>query len=370
MHAPEPWGGFYELGQVFWATAHTTQFTSIGWRYLEHGTGVGILDYGGTFVSLTDTHGNLTIVVETITPDNSACPHEDPSKMPVSLQNVTFQLGAGFERITHLHAFQSAFDNTTTDYFRYLGSLSVVNGAITLLAAPNSLYTLSTLNGTKHSYPQLPPPRKAFPFPYADDFDSYAVSTQATYLTDQAGSFEVVAAADVSRGRVVRQMVPQRPVSWCTEAPYTYSVIGDYAWAEVRAAVDVMIEQQGTAMLATAVTTGGCVWGSGTPAIAFAITSSGGWMVCNNTDFKQPLAQGKAVIHSNTWYHLEVEVSTSGTSVLLDGQQLAMVPQLTSAAHHGWVALGSSYDFVQFDRLAINRISSQRAQAAIEAVME
>ena len=78
MHAPEPWSGFYELGQVFWATAHTTQFTSIGWRYLGHGTGVGVLDYGGTFVSLTDSQGNLTIIMETITPDNSACPHERP----------------------------------------------------------------------------------------------------------------------------------------------------------------------------------------------------------------------------------------------------------------------------------------------------
>ena len=196
MHAPEPWSGFYELGQVFWATAHITQFTSIGWRYLEHGTGVGVLDYGGTFVSLTDSHGNLTIIVETITPDNSACPHEDPSEMGVVLQNVTFQLADGFQHIHQLHVFHSAFDNSTTDFFRYLGSHPVVNGSITLLVSPNALYTLSTLNGTKGSFPEPVPARKAFPFPYADDFDGYAVSSQASYLTDQAGSFEVVPAAD------------------------------------------------------------------------------------------------------------------------------------------------------------------------------
>ena len=67
------------------------------------------------------------------------------------------------------------------------------------------------------------------------------LASQATYLTDQAGSYEVVAAEDVSRGRVLRQMAPLRPVSWCTEAPLTYSVIGDYAWSTVRAEVDVLI---------------------------------------------------------------------------------------------------------------------------------
>ena len=160
--------------------------------------------------------------------------------MGVVQQNVTFQLADGFQHIPQLHVFHSAFDNSTTDFFRYLGSHPVVNSSITLLVSPNVLYTLSTLNGTKGSFPEPVPVRKAFPFPYADDFDAYAVSSQALYLTDQAGSFEVVPAADVSRGRVVRQMVPQRPVSWCTEAPYAYSVIGDYAWSEVKAAVDVI----------------------------------------------------------------------------------------------------------------------------------
>ena len=76
MHAPEPWSGFYELGQVFWATAHTTQFTRIGWRYAD----VGHLDGGGTFVSLTDSLGNLSIVVETMTFENSGCVHRRRTK--------------------------------------------------------------------------------------------------------------------------------------------------------------------------------------------------------------------------------------------------------------------------------------------------
>ena len=41
--------------------------------------------------------------------------------------------------------------------------------------------------------------------------------------------------------------------------------------------------------------------------------------------------------------------------VYLDGQRLAMLPQLASKDHHGWIGLGSSYDIVQFDQLMINR---------------
>ena len=147
MHAPEPWSGFYEVGQVFWATAHTTQFTSVGWRYLQHGAGVGRLDGGGTFVSLTDSHGNLSIILETMTYENSGCIHENAPKGPVTLQNVTIQLGDGFQDIRSLYAFHSAFDNSTDEYFNHLGSFPVLNGSIQLSVAPNSLYTLSTQNG-------------------------------------------------------------------------------------------------------------------------------------------------------------------------------------------------------------------------------
>ena len=359
MHAPEPWSGFYETGQVFWATAHTTQFTSIGWKYLEHGTGVGQLEGGGTFVGLTDSHGNLSLIVETMTFENSGCVHEDAPKGPVTLQNVTFQLNAGFKHVSSFHVFHSAFDNSTDEYLVYLGSFPVIDGSIRLEIAPNSLYTLSTLNGTKGSFDVPPPPRGNFPFPYADDFDSYEVASQAAYLTDQAGSYEVVTAQQAGRGQVIRQMVPHRPVSWCTEAPLTYTIIGDHAWSDVRAGVDVLIEERGTAFLATAVTLGGCVWGSGTPAIVFAILSNGSWLVSNNTDLQNPLAQGKVTINNGTWYRLVIDVTASGTAVFLDGKRLALVPQLASTAHHGWVGLGSSYDFVQFDQLSINRSTAQ-----------
>ena len=81
------------------------------------------------------------------------------------LQNVTFQLGAGFEHIRALHVFHSAFDNSTTEYCSYLGFQPVVNGSIQLVVFPNTMYTLSTVNGTRAPSRPLPLPGVRFPSP-------------------------------------------------------------------------------------------------------------------------------------------------------------------------------------------------------------
>ncbi|KAK6960713.1 galactocerebrosidase, partial [Biomphalaria glabrata] len=54
--------------------AHTTQFTSIGWKYLNHDSGIGKLPKSGSYAGLISPDGtDLTIVIETITHDHSIC---------------------------------------------------------------------------------------------------------------------------------------------------------------------------------------------------------------------------------------------------------------------------------------------------------
>ena len=59
--------------------------------------------------------------------------------------------------------------------------------------------------------------------PYADDFDSYALYTEAPYFADQAGSWEIAAAVDISHGMVMRQVV--RPSSCPSPTPLLVLVV-------------------------------------------------------------------------------------------------------------------------------------------------
>ena len=72
LTAVQPWSGHYGANAsasasasasggtsssrmpVVWATAHMTQFTEIGWRYLAHGSGSGFLRNGGYFTTIAD----------------------------------------------------------------------------------------------------------------------------------------------------------------------------------------------------------------------------------------------------------------------------------------------------------------------------
>ena len=75
QHTPpssQRWGGrtwCFTLCELFMvlSPAHTTQFTEVGWTYLLHGAGVGLLEGGGSFVSLVSPDGkDLTIIIETM----------------------------------------------------------------------------------------------------------------------------------------------------------------------------------------------------------------------------------------------------------------------------------------------------------------
>ena len=73
LTAVEPWSGNYHVNPQVWMTAHMTQFTSIGDRYLPHGAGSGKLASGGSYVSLVDGKGGLTILIQKASHENSRC---------------------------------------------------------------------------------------------------------------------------------------------------------------------------------------------------------------------------------------------------------------------------------------------------------
>jgi galactosylceramidase len=340
LSAPSPWSGAYDVNSVIWATAHTTQFTAVGWHYLRNQSGVGRLDGGGSYVTLTNGT-DYTIVVEGF-----------DGKNPVA----TFQLGGALTEIKYFHVFYSNFATNNETWFSYLGTLTPVENQLTLQINTNEMYTLSTINGTKGDYGP-PPIRTPFPLPYADNFDDASLHGEAKYLTDQAGAFEVVQSG---AGKVMRQMMVQRPVSWCRqgEAPYPYSVIGNYNWTAIIATVNVSFEyDHGIAMIAARVKSGGCVVGRiGSSGVVFALNNtqgSGHWILSNSTGLAYQFDSGStaSLIVPKTWYQLQLKVTNTDISASIDGTLVSHIPLFNSS--NGWVAIGSSWDYVQFDDLII-----------------
>jgi len=105
MTANEPWSGHYDLSYPLWITAHTTQFAKPGWHYLKT---VGHLKYGGSYVALSDNLGNLTIIIETMSHDQSVCIRPPLPIYSVNEQNVTFVVGGSFKgKVKKLNKWQT-----------------------------------------------------------------------------------------------------------------------------------------------------------------------------------------------------------------------------------------------------------------------
>jgi galactosylceramidase len=237
----------------------------------------------------------------------------------------------------------------TNQSFIYKGVVTLDNRSFTLQLPIGIVYTLSTLNGTKGTYEA--PPSMPFPIPYQDNFDKYPVSSEAAYFADQSGSFEIVDTSS-SRGKVMRQMATELPISWCKEAPYPFSVIGDARWQQpLNVSVDVMIENVGTAFVAIGVARGSCSAGDGgSPATVFSIntTNNGLWQLSASTALINPLSSGKTPVTPGSWYTLMLSVLSDHSEAYINGQVIGRCA-LNATSSRGWVAIGSSWNNVQFD---------------------
>jgi hypothetical protein len=146
-------------------------------------------------------------------------------------------------------------------------------------------------------------------------------------------------------------MAPETTISWCEEAPYPYSVIGNSSWKQpLNVTVDVMIENVGTAFVALGVSRGGC--GAGSPNIVFSVNTANRWQLTDSTAIKNPVASGSVSIVAGTWYTLTLVVLDDHSVGYVNGNAVGRC-ELKASSHQGWAAIGSSWDYVQFDNFRI-----------------
>jgi hypothetical protein len=235
MLAESPWSGSYQVGLDVWVVAHTTQFTSPGWRYLDHASGA--LRGGGTVATLR-APGRATA---TSALDWSSIIETTSAHKP---QQIDIVPGTGLRRGT---AHVWCTDMNSSDprhWFVRQADRPIDAHGVTLTMPPGALCTVTTTTGQQHGDAAAPAPAP-LALPYAADLDGPKGSNPPLFF-DVNGAFETVPCApgatgpthlagtlgaDGAAGGCVAQVVDRQPIAWSSAGegdPTT--VFGDPTW--------------------------------------------------------------------------------------------------------------------------------------------
>lgn len=364
MVANQPWSGYYEVSPPIWATAHTTQFTEIGWNYLMDANGVTELKEGGTIVALlSPNRKNMTIVIETMdTSKNEFCLRYPAKPTPVSAQNVTLNFKGSMASVTSLNLWQSKIRGNQSTYLKYIGVIKVNNGQLTLSLDVNSIYTLTSLATGKKGDAGKIPESKSFPIPYEDNFDSYPDDGEAFHFTQQVGVFEIHSTSDAKHKKVMRQVVTSSPIHWCPILlSQPFGVIGNHNWSNVEVKVDVMVNEiNGTKgiFVGVRVDQGGCTAFLARGIFFFIIFTDQTFLLSKDLERTDVIHSGKVSVAYNQWHTMNLKVKDNIIIILLDSVILYNVTS-PSIASTGFVGLGTdNFGLADFDNLSINPTSS------------
>jgi hypothetical protein len=221
MYATHPWGPVpsYNVQPTIFTTAHVTQFTKVGWRFLQQGHGSGVLgNTGGSFVSLvsdsnhetqsdsmTDSPPDLSIIVNGF-------------NLNVDSLNVSFAINMpprgsinvpprGSSRSsaapTRLQVWTSSEDAVFVRGKDVPLTISSSSGGGGGGGSGSATFQLQLLKGTvvsmttmadgaiakgSHAHSEI---STLFPLPHNDSFDAYPVGRSPLYFTDWDGSFSI-----------------------------------------------------------------------------------------------------------------------------------------------------------------------------------
>jgi O-glycosyl hydrolase len=347
MLANTPWSGSYQVGLSIWVMAHTAQFASPGWRYLDSGS--VDLSGGGSVATLrSPTSEAWSSIAETV---GAPAPQQVTYRVSGGLSAGPVQVWA-----TNLNS------SSPAGWFRHVAQVQPHDGSFQLTLQPGYLYTVTTTTGQSKGG-ATPPPAAAMHLPYGDNFNSYQAGSLARYVSDLGGAFQAEPCADdgspargLADGMCLQQMVTQQPVQWDSVDNHPVTVAGDPSWGNYRARVSAMLEQPGYVELDARA--GGS--GNGLSGYHFQISNTGQWSVYAQTagsyggsaGTDTTLASGTASFGTGTWHRLGLEVRGDEITASLDGRVLGTV--LDNAYPVGQIGLETSpWVTAQFDNLRV-----------------
>ncbi|WP_039937028.1 ricin-type beta-trefoil lectin domain protein [Streptomyces himastatinicus] len=339
--ASQPWSGSYSIGKNTWVMAHTSQFTAPGWRYLDASSGyIGGNRNNGSYVSLKSTNNSgYSTVIETMDAG--------------SAQTLNFTVTGGLSTKT-VHVWSTdVTSGNPAGHFVHATDITPSGSGFSLTVQPGHMYTLTTTTGQGKGTATGTAQGK-LKLPYSDSFDGNATGTEAKYLMDWQGAFEAVGCGGGRGGKCVRQMSPQKPITWDALTD-PHALLGDVSWGNYTVSSDVMLEQPGYAELIGRA--GGHDYDrtGGQNAYRLRVSDTGAWSILNtNTGGSvSTLARGTiAALGTNRWHTLGLTFSGTTITAVIDGATVGSVNDRTWAA--GQIGYGTSQgETAQFDNLSI-----------------
>lgn len=246
LTAAEPWSGNYIISPTVHIIAHHTQFAEPGWHYLA-GEGMGTLPGGGSYVTRVNTHTPTAELEFSITIDVMGVG---------SPQTAAFAL-AGLSPGRALPAALHVWTTTEAAPFQQGADVPVAaDGTFSLQLPADAMVSVTTTTGQSAPMPVAPvPPSAAFPFPYSETFEGYALQGYAKYFSDEGGLFivdEIPASIDTSGtaagGQAYHNVIDVVPIVWETN-PQPYTLIGNFnggptqrAWTDYTVSVAAALD--------------------------------------------------------------------------------------------------------------------------------
>jgi len=341
MVAGEPWSGHYSVGQSLWVTAHVTQFTQPGWQFLNHATGyLGNDRTNGSYISLRSPNGaDYSMIVETTTAAAGSM--------------LSLNLGASFAGKPLAVWATNLRSTTMTDQFAHITDLRLnASGDSQFNLLPGYVYTFSTLTAAGKG-DAAAPPTHPLTLPYRDNFNDYKIGSEARYVSDMQGAFEIQRCATGRSGKCLQQMAATKPIEWQDNSD-AYTLLGDPSWTDYAASVDVELAKPGVVEL---------IGRAGTQkrpqshqqGYYFQISDKGAWTIFKSDDDGKHSILGSGsteALGTGQWHRLGLSVNGEIITATLDGHHVTAIKD--DSYHAGQFGMGiSSYDTDQFANVSI-----------------
>jgi hypothetical protein len=354
--ADSPWSGNYSIGENTWATAQVTQFAQPGWTFIDQGSGyLGGAESNGSYITLKSPNGtDYSTILETTT--------------ATTAQTADFTVKGGLSTGTvHVWATDVNNPNPATDFI-HTQDITPTNGTYSLTMQPGYIYSVTTTTGQgKGTAAATAPAAHPLALPYSDNFNKDAAGTEAKYVSDMQGAFEVQKCAAGRSGMCLQQMAATKPIEWQDDSD-AFTLVGDPTWTNYSMQADVELAKPGTVELIGRAGTQNRPQ-SHQQGYYFQISDTGDWTILkSDADGNRTVLARSATtaLGTGTWHKLGLSFDGSVITASVDGKDVGVVNDSSYAAGQGGLGL-TSYVTDQFDNLSFTRITKQAPPVTLTA---